>query len=835
VNQAIAVVLGEMIEDQKWRVLSLSISGEIFVHLRQDVQFSVPGFISSNLAAHCGNDRITDDPKCINARVAVLKKLKQFNMDVEASFRADDWTRLRHVNVYRETRSADPTRWSKTTVKDVTQLMWQQPKYYHYYVVHKYLMQHPLHFVATDNCLTSQKFYVRPLRDVEEVETVEKWIADHRKHQDGQLSRFVRKARQVIDHYWANPNKNDSGPMSKKPAEHTWNEEDQVFLRLLLRSLAPWRSVQMDPYDTAKVNLLKLLYRKIYDVTDIATFQCLKELGVIAPWHDPFESLHHANPSGDFYTPDPYIKENEEMAKTTSQNKAVAGAVLGPEDLHPVDPLDSVRHDFGNMTVFVIDDARAEELDDGVSVERIPSEPDKYWVHTHIADPASVLHPGHVLSLRARERGSTLYFRQRTFPLFPRSLTHDPIHGMSLGRSSAGHEDRTLSFSVKLDMDGNILDHKIRAGIIRNVRKVTYAGCDKLMGLKPVVVLYPFGRRQATQTPELPTTITDKEVGDLKLLLKLAQQQVKRRFEKNIFMLDLERANVDVITAAHGARIQSLSLSGSTFNGFPEMEYSVTSSTKIDMGSRMIVSEMMKLASRVASRVALEHGIPLIRRALDPIIPLSDKATQAMLRARSPNGYIPMHRFINHMAMTPASIYTLEPRKHCGVGIPDGEGYSRATSPLRRFEDLVVHWQLHHLLLGPNAPKPFSLSDMEELCIDITTVDKTNRKLHMANELFHNLLFMTRWTEDTEKGVRRPGGNPLAGTLTGYILSTPKKSLKNNNFICGVAIPKLGVKAHLIDLDTDAHDLPLSAAVPLKVKSIDLAVNRLGLYVGLAM
>jgi len=826
-----------MIEDQKWRVLSLSMGGEVFLHLRQDVQFSIPGFISSDLAAHCGDNRITDDPKCINARVAVLKRLKQFHMDVEASFSVEDWTRQRHVNIYNEARSADPTRWSKTTVKDMTHLMWQEPRYFHYYVVHKYLMQHPLHFVATDNCLTSQKFYVRPLRDVEEIKTVEKWILENRKHEDGPLNRFIRKARKVIDHYWTYQRKNDSGPMSQKPARHTWNEEDQVFLRLLLRSLAPWRSVQTDPYDIAKVNLLKLLYPRIYDVTDIATFQCLKELGVIAPWHDPLESLHHANPSGDFYTPDPFIKENEEMAKRTFQNKAVAGTVLGPEDLHRVDPLDSVRHDFGNMTVFVIDEARAEELDDGVSVERIPSEPDKYWVHTHIADPASVLHPGHVLSLRARERGSTLYFRQKTFPLFPRSLTHDPIHGMSLGtRSSAGHGDRTLSFSVKLDMEGNILDHKVRAGIIRNVRKITYASCDKLMGLNPVLLKYPFGRRRHNQTPEPPTTITDNEVGELKLLLQLVQQQVKRRFEENIFMLDLERANVDISTAADGARIQSPSLSGSTYCGFPEMEYSVTSSTNLDTGSRMIVSEMMKLASRVASRVALEHGLPLIRRALDPIIPLSDKATQAMLRARSPNGYIPMHRFLNHMAMTPASVYTLEPRRHCGVGIPDGEGYSRATSPLRRFEDFVVHWQLHHLLLGPNAPpkSPFSLSEMEDLCIDIATVDKTNRKLHMVDGLFHNLLFMKRWTEDTAKGVRRPQGDPLAGTLTAYVLSTAKKSQKNNKYTCGLAIPSLGVKAHLIDLETNAHDLPVSAAVPVKVKSIDLAVNRLGMQAVLA-
>jgi exoribonuclease-2 len=831
-----------MIEDHKWKVFCLSLTGEVFVHLRQDVQFAIPGLVSSDLAARCGIEHITDDPKRVNARVEVLKKLKQLNLDVETSYKGhdrnlNDWNRQRHVNVYSETRSADPTRWAKTTVEHVAHLMWQQPKYFHYYAVHKYLMEQPLRFVATDNCLTSQTFHVRPLRDVEEVETVEKWIADHRRQEDGQLSRFIRKARIVIQRYWDTQRQNDSGPLSQRPAKHTWDEEDQFFIRFLLRSLAPWRSVQKDPYDITKINLLKLLYPEIYNVTDVATFQCLKELGVVAPWHDPFESIHHANPSGDFYTPDAYNRESEEIAKRTVQSKAVAGSALGPEDLHSVDPLDSVRHDFGGMRVFVIDEAGAEELDDGISVERIPSEPDKYWVHTHIADPASLLHPGHVLSLRARERGSTLYFRQKTFPLFPKSLIHDPLHGLSLGtRSSAGSVDRTLTFSAKLDMEGNILDHKIRAGVVRNIRKVTYAACDKLLGLKPIVKLYPFGQSRFEESPEPRVKCTEDELGDLKLLLQLLQQQVKRRFAENIFMLDSERASVDITTPPDSATIQSPSMSGSIFCGFPEMEYSVTSSEKSDQGSRMIVSEMMKLASRVASRVALEHGLPLIRRAQDPMVPVSEKTTKAMLRARSPNGYIPMHKFMNHVAMTPASVYTLEPKRHCGVGIPEGEGYSRATSPLRRFEDLVVHWQLHHLLLGPNAPPkyPFSQSEMERLCIDMATVDRTNRKLHAADEFFHSLLFMKRWMEETEKGVTRRQRDPLAGALKAYKLSSVRKTLVSNAHVCGVAVPELGILAHLVDLKAEFHDVPVSSPVPVKVKRIDLAVNRSGMHFVLA-
>jgi exoribonuclease R len=381
-------------------------------------------------------------------------------------------------------------------------------------------------------------------------------------------------------------------------------------------------------------------------------------------------------------------------------------------------------------------------------------------------------------------------------------------------------------------MEGNILDHKIRAGIIRKVRRVTYNKCDELLGLKPFVKSYPFGRR-FEEKPAPPATFTEDEISDLKLLLQLAEQQVRRRFAANIFMLDSERASVE-ISSPPG--IQSPSMGGSTFQGFPEMEFSVTNTATMDQGTRMIVSETMKLASRVASRVALEHGLPLIRRALDPIVPASDKATKAMLRARSPNGYVPIHSFMNHMAMMPASVYTLEPKRHCGIGIPDGEGYSRATSPLRRFEDLVVHWQLHHLLLGSKAPSkyPFSLSEMERLCIDIATVDKMNRKLHLADEAFHNLLFMKQWMEDKDKGVSQRRRDPLAGTLTAYKLASVKKNLLTNKHMCSVAIPKLGMKAHLVDLKADFYDVPLSSAVQVEVKNIELAINRSAMNVVLA-
>lgn len=828
--------MAEVIQERQWNVLSLAVNGEVFKHSRHDIYFTIPNFISSDLAARCGIDEVTSDAQHINARIEVLKRLKQANKDTEASHKGSaKWQCQRALNIYNETKSVDPSRWAKTTVRHVTQLLWQEPKIINYYAAHKYLMEHPLHFIATENYLKSQTFYVRPSRDVEEIETVQRWIAEHRKDEEGRVSRFVKKANEVLKEHKKSGEINH-GPMSQQPANHTWNEEDQVFLRCLLRSLAPTRSIQKDPYSICRSTLIKLLNPQVFAASDAVAFECLKKLGVIAPWQDIFELIPHSNPTGDFYMPDSFMKENEGLAKRTVESKAVAGTVLGPDDLHPLDPLESVRHDFGNMKVFVIDDASAEELDDGISVERIPSEPGRFWLHAHIADPASLLHPRHMLSLRARERGSTLYLGQKTIPLFPKSLVHHPTLGMSLGiRSSSGLGDRTITFSAKVDQEGDILAYKVRAGIVRNVRKVTYSNCDELLGVKPMTKRYPFGQ-SAPSVPEPSATFTEEEASDLMLLYQLTQQQVKRRFDAGMFMLDNERVNVDCLTLP-GEDIQSPCMHGTKYQGFPEMNYYVTSTAATDQGSRLVVSEMMKIASRVASRVALEHDLPLLRRAMDPIIPVSEHALQDILQSRTPNGYISMYKFLGHMVTSPASVYTLQPKRHSGLGIPDGEGYSRATSPLRRFEDLVVHWQLHHLLLGPKAPlkPPFHGAEMEQLCTDVTTLDKTNRKI-MRNDMdFHALMFMKRWMERSQRRIEQPLKDPLEGTLTGYRVLPVRRNLSDNQYIAGVILPELGIKAQLVGLDAHfSAQVPLSGQMKVKVKDIQLASNRMALQVMLA-
>jgi exoribonuclease R len=238
-----------------------------------------------------------------------------------------------------------------------------------------------------------------------------------------------------------------------------------------------------------------------------------------------------------------------------------------------------------------------------------------------------------------------------------------------------------------------------------------------------------------------------------------------------------------------------------------------------------MISEMMKLASRIASRFALDHNVPFLRRGTDAIMASTQAAYEEILAQRSPHSYVLLYTNLERIAISPPAMFSLTPKQHHPLGIPEGEGYSRATSPLRRFEDLVGHWQLHHALLGSKAPSrpPFDADDLEKYIPELSAKDLSVRQGHTRNINFFVLMFLKRWMNATAKGAERPFGDPLAST-TAYTVS-----MVQNNFMgsygCHVHLPEIGIKAQLVGLSA-GDAFPLSTELRVKVKRVDLGIQR---------
>jgi exoribonuclease-2 len=99
--------------------------------------------------------------------------------------------------------------------------------------------------------------------------------------------------------------------------------------------------------------------------------------------------------------------------------------------------------------------------------------------------------------------------------------------------------------------------------------------------------------------------------------------------------------------------------------------------------SRALVREAMLMAGQATARIALDEGIPLPYTTQDPP-DTSDRPTDLA-------GMFALRR---HMKR---SEYSSKPGRHAGLGL---ERYIQATSPLRRYLDLLVHQQLRAHLRG---------------------------------------------------------------------------------------------------------------------------------------
>ena len=132
-----------------------------------------------------------------------------------------------------------------------------------------------------------------------------------------------------------------------------------------------------------------------------------------------------------------------------------------------------------------------------------------------------------------------------------------------------------------------------------------------------------------------------------------------------------------------------------------------------------MVAELMILAGRVAAKFAYDRTIALPFRIQEPpnfdmqqvddseVLPstlpnLSAKdatnkraiwdAVRAQVNLQTGELSTTYYDEVRYM-MNPA-LMSATPRPHGSLGIADEFGYSRVTSPIRRYVDMLIHWQL---------------------------------------------------------------------------------------------------------------------------------------------
>ncbi|CZT17546.1 uncharacterized protein RCC_03380 [Ramularia collo-cygni] len=367
------------------------------------------------------------------------------------------------------------------------------------------------------------------------------------------------------------------------------------------------------------------------------------------------------------------------------------------------DSMAGLRHDWKDLPVYCIDGADAHEIDDGISLE--PAGKNQHWVHVHIANPTAFFDRDHPLAKMARHMGETIYMPERTYMMLPRWATQRHF--------SLAPNRPCLTFSAKLDADGKTLEQKITPGIIRNVISLTPSEIETLIGDDSLEAKHPMQTFSVGGTPPPPrarkSQVPDMQsfhVAQLNTLNELAGRRAGIRKAAGGLFFDSHRVEVNVwqnykhtgLAWDHPHRRGSRTVEGDPIIQLKTRALSnwfAPSANAVDV----LVREFMLLACEISASWCAERDIPIIYRGTTSTPEKRVERERFMKEEIEPNtaadGTYPMWLGVQYLQTIGFTALRTEPIKHGFLGM---EHYSKATSPLRRYGDMILHWQIEAAL-----------------------------------------------------------------------------------------------------------------------------------------
>ncbi len=331
---------------------------------------------------------------------------------------------------------------------------------------------------------------------------------------------------------------------------------------------------------------------------------------------------------------------------------------------------DARRADWTRRRTVAIDDDETVEVDDALTV--IEDGP-RTRVGIHIADVAAFSARGDTLDRAAAARTATIYLPNVTVPMFPPRLS------AGLASLLAGAPRPAFTIDVRFDADHSLEAFEISRSVIQVADAMTYDAADRAIaqGEPALTRLHAIARR-------------------LHAARAAAGAQTHRRPEIKVHAADgtIALRRVDA-----------------------------------DTPSRLVVSEMMILANRLAADHAARERLPVIYRTQDP----PDQAPP------DTTGFPEAVRFETLRRSFKRSRLSLSPAPHAGLGL---RAYTQLSSPIRRYADLVTQRQFAAAMNGD--PHPYDTDALLGIITSAEAAEIGIRKLEQTSTTYWILTYLAR-------------------------------------------------------------------------------------------
>jgi exoribonuclease II len=263
---------------------------------------------------------------------------------------------------------------------------------------------------------------------------------------------------------------------------------------------------------------------------------------------------------------------------------------------------------------------------------------------------------------------------------------------------------------------------------------------------------------------------------------RLSYEQVDERLDETPFS-ELFR-----LTQAYQARRQA---NGAQFIDLPEImihvvDQQVSIRPVLRMRSRNLVREAMLMAGEASAHFAIQNNLPFPYATQDGLDP-ANQPDEKVMPGPGPDN---LALFFALRKMLRRGQVSSLPGLHAGVGLP---AYSRTTSPLRRYLDLVVHQKLRLYLRGGR------LLDAGEILERVGASESITGSVNQAESLSRR-----HWT--LVYLMQHPGWE-------GEGVLVEKKGLRGR-----IIVPELALESNL----HLREDMPLNSRIMLAVRDINL-------------